>query len=396
MPPQAKSWLPYRGRSIYMEGEAALGDEAAEQEVECRICGDTDGQFCVPCGCLGGSKFAHQACIQTWINTKTAGGLRCDSCEVCGVKWSDGLFNIPEPTSRVALEEGRRDDARRQLEAATNLLAASFLRVRFGMPRRHDHQVLLSLGALIEGPWSPWIAEEWIAEERRRTTERRGRRGGWCCSARGDSDPTPLSNRVERRRQRAAADRAAMLRTLQSQLQDQVQVPLAGGGAAGGAPGLAYERQTTLRELSTILEPSGNAESSLATAEHEGGQAHLALPGTPPRDGAESLSDDGAFIQTAYAQGEAARIAQLDALLAGPPRRWQQLGGSAGRAETSASGVLVPATNTVIMTQARHAARRIGANGVRQLGMTISFIGMSSSMAASARVQAARNAGALR
>ena len=355
-----------------MEGEAALGDEAAEQEVECRICGDTDGQFCVPCGCLGGSKFAHQACIQTWINTKTAGGLRCDSCEVCGVKWSDGLFNISEPTSRVALDEGRHDDARLQLEAATNLLAASFLRLSFGMPRRHDRQILLSLGSLIQGPWSPWIAEE------RRRTERRGRRGGWCCSARGDSDPTPLSNRAERRRQRAATDRATMLRMLQSQLQqDQVQVLLAGGGAASGAPGLANERQATLRELSAILglPASGNAESSLATAEHEGGRAHLALPGTPPRDdGAESEGDDDAFVQASYAQEEAARIVQLGALLAGPPRRWQQLGGGAGRAETSASGVLVPATNTLIMTQARHAAGRIGANGVRHLGMTISLV----------------------
>ena len=55
------------------------GDELAEGEAECRICGDACPmtELVVPCACKGGSMYAHHTCVQTWINTDKV-GLGCE------------------------------------------------------------------------------------------------------------------------------------------------------------------------------------------------------------------------------------------------------------------------------------------------------------------------------
>uniref|UniRef100_A0A7S0UQY1 RING-CH-type domain-containing protein n=1 Tax=Polytomella parva TaxID=51329 RepID=A0A7S0UQY1_9CHLO len=59
----------------------------------CRICLEEDekNKLVTPCGCTGTQKYAHQECIQKWINEK--GHLKC---EVCSQNYQ-GSFSVPPP-----------------------------------------------------------------------------------------------------------------------------------------------------------------------------------------------------------------------------------------------------------------------------------------------------------
>ena len=124
-------------------------------------------ELCIPCGCKGeGMKFAHRACIQTWISTKESANLRSDKCEVCGCPWRAGLFAVAPQLTPAQRTLVRIEESQRQRQRVSNLLTAAYLRTTLKMPRTNDVHILMSLGPHVPGEWSPWIARELRRQQR--------------------------------------------------------------------------------------------------------------------------------------------------------------------------------------------------------------------------------------
>ena len=106
----------------------------AEEEAECRICGDLvpTSELVEPCGCRGGMRWAHSTCVQTWISTDKGPGRRNDSCEVCGEAWV-GEYDVPEPSVQSPEEYAHRMHV---------LLSSAYVRVMMDVPRAHDEHLL--------------------------------------------------------------------------------------------------------------------------------------------------------------------------------------------------------------------------------------------------------------
>ena len=100
----------------------------AEEEAECRICGDLvpTSELVEPCGCRGGMRWAHSTCVQTWISTDKGPGRRNDSCEVCGEAWV-GEYDVPEPSVQSPEEYAHRMHV---------LLSSAYVRVMMDVPPR--------------------------------------------------------------------------------------------------------------------------------------------------------------------------------------------------------------------------------------------------------------------
>ena len=124
----------------------------AEEEAECRICGDLvpTSELVEPCGCRGGMRWAHSQCVQTWISTDKGPGRRNDSCEVCGEAWV-GEYDVPEPSVQSPEEYAHRMHV---------LLSSAYVRVMMDVPRAHDEHLLRHLGPHLPGPWLEWLRRD--------------------------------------------------------------------------------------------------------------------------------------------------------------------------------------------------------------------------------------------
>ena len=124
----------------------------AEEEAECRICGDLvpTSELVEPCGCRGGMRWAHSTCVQTWISTDKGPGRRNDSCEVCGEAWV-GEYDVPEPSVQSPEEYAHRMHV---------LLSSAYVRVMMDVPRAHDEHLLRHLGPHLPGPWLEWLRRD--------------------------------------------------------------------------------------------------------------------------------------------------------------------------------------------------------------------------------------------
>ena len=124
----------------------------AEEEAECRICGDLvpTSELVEPCGCRGGMRWAHSTCIQTWISTDKGPGRRNDRCEVCGEAWV-GEYDVPEPSVQPPEEYAHRMHV---------LLSSAYVRVMMDVPRAHDEHLLRHLGPHLPGPWLEWLRRD--------------------------------------------------------------------------------------------------------------------------------------------------------------------------------------------------------------------------------------------
>ena len=65
------------------------------QEMQCRICLDSDGQLLKVCNCSGSIEFVHLKCIKTWINTFSVRDRNHSFCELCNTKYQLSI-NIKE------------------------------------------------------------------------------------------------------------------------------------------------------------------------------------------------------------------------------------------------------------------------------------------------------------
>ena len=124
----------------------------AEEEAECRICGDLvpTSELVEPCGCRGGMRWAHSTCVQTWISTDKGPGRRNDRCEVCGEAWV-GEYDVPEPSVQPPEEYAHRMHV---------LLSSAYVRVMMDVPRAHDEHLLRHLGPHLPGPWLEWLRRD--------------------------------------------------------------------------------------------------------------------------------------------------------------------------------------------------------------------------------------------
>lgn len=54
-----------------------------DQELECRICYESDGRLLNVCSCSGSIEYVHIECIERWINTFPKNHKNHYKCEIC-------------------------------------------------------------------------------------------------------------------------------------------------------------------------------------------------------------------------------------------------------------------------------------------------------------------------
>ena len=99
----------------------------AEEEAECRICGDLvpTSELVEPCGCRGGMRWPTRLVFRRG-STDKGPGRRNDSCEVCGEAWV-GEYDVPEPSVQSPEEYAHRMHV---------LLSSAYVRVMMDVPAR--------------------------------------------------------------------------------------------------------------------------------------------------------------------------------------------------------------------------------------------------------------------
>ena len=155
----------------------------AEEEAECRICGDLvpTSELVEPCGCRGGMRWAHSTCVQTWISTDKGPGRRNDSCEVCGEAWV-GEYDVPEPSVQSPEEYAHRMHV---------LLSSAYVRVMMDVPRAHDEHLLEASRTASSGAVAGVVTAR-RGQETERVRPMEGARGE------GDVPGRPAERRVRR------------------------------------------------------------------------------------------------------------------------------------------------------------------------------------------------------
>ena len=120
------------------------------REATCRICFESDSvlNLCAPCGCRGDMQYVHPECCQRWIMQDRC--RKADRCEVCRQEWAPECgFQVPEPN----LPSPGAVEAR-----AFEVLWSAWLALEQGLLSRGQWDILVSSGAALLGPWSPWVA----------------------------------------------------------------------------------------------------------------------------------------------------------------------------------------------------------------------------------------------